>query len=48
MVDGRILKRGGKLVAFDVERIVAQAGGSARRLRSAAGGRLAMPTCQGC
>jgi len=44
MVEGRILKRKGKLVGFDVERIVAQARASAQRLRSQVGGRLAEPT----
>lgn len=43
MVDGRIVKRKGKLVAYDVERIVAQAKESARRLRITVGGRLAFP-----
>jgi cytosine/adenosine deaminase-related metal-dependent hydrolase len=40
MVDGRILKRKGKLVAYDVESIVARAKASARRLRLSVGGRL--------
>jgi 5-methylthioadenosine/S-adenosylhomocysteine deaminase len=44
MVDGRILKRGGKLVGIDVEAILAAAKGSALRIRSAAGGVLA-PRC---
>jgi cytosine/adenosine deaminase-related metal-dependent hydrolase len=44
MVDGRILKRGGKLVGIDVEAIVAAAKGSALRIRSAVGGALA-PRC---
>jgi cytosine/adenosine deaminase-related metal-dependent hydrolase len=45
LVDGRILKRGGKLVAYDVERVVANAKASALRIRTAAGGRLAPPEC---
>ena len=44
MVDGRILKRSGKLVGIDVEAIVAAAKGSALRIRSAVGGVLA-PRC---
>jgi 5-methylthioadenosine/S-adenosylhomocysteine deaminase len=45
LVDGRILKRGGKLVAYDTERVVANAKASALRIRTAAGGRLAPPEC---
>jgi cytosine/adenosine deaminase-related metal-dependent hydrolase len=41
MVDGRIIKRAGKLVAYDVEKIVRDAKASALRIRTAAGGRLA-------
>jgi len=41
MVDGRIVKRGGKLVAYDVEKVVRDAKASALRIRTAAGGRLA-------
>ena len=41
MVDGRIVKRGGKLVAHDVEKVVREAKASALRIRTAAGGRLA-------
>src|SRR5262245_38432752 len=41
MVDGRIVKRGGKLVAYDVDKVVREAKGSALRIRTAAGGRLA-------
>jgi 5-methylthioadenosine/S-adenosylhomocysteine deaminase len=44
MVDGRILKRGGKLVGINVEAILAAAKGSALSIRSAAGGVLA-PRC---
>jgi len=40
LVDGRIVKRDGKLVAYDVERIVRQAKASALRIRTAAGERL--------
>lgn len=47
MVDGRILKRGGKLVGADVPAIVGNAGKSAMRIRTAAGGILA-PQCPGC
>lgn len=41
MVDGRIVKRGGKLVAYDVDKVVREAKVSALRIRTAAGGRLA-------
>jgi cytosine/adenosine deaminase-related metal-dependent hydrolase len=40
LVDGRILKRHGKLVAYDVEKVVQQAKASSLRIRSAAGGVL--------
>ncbi len=40
MVDGRIVKRGGKLVAYDVEKIVRDAKASSLRIRTAAGGVL--------
>src|SRR5258705_320616 len=40
LVDGRIVKRGGKLVAYDVEKIVREATASALRIRAAAGERL--------
>jgi 5-methylthioadenosine/S-adenosylhomocysteine deaminase len=40
-VDGRIVKRGGTLVAYDEDRIVRDAKASALRIRTAAGGRLA-------
>jgi 5-methylthioadenosine/S-adenosylhomocysteine deaminase len=43
LVDGRIVKRGGKLVAYDVEKIVREGKASALRIRTAAGGRLAPP-----
>jgi cytosine/adenosine deaminase-related metal-dependent hydrolase len=41
LVDGRIVKRGGRLVAYDVDKIVRDAKASALRIRTAAGGRLA-------
>jgi len=41
LVDGRIVKRHGKLVAYDGEKIVREAKASALRIRSAAGGILA-------
>jgi 5-methylthioadenosine/S-adenosylhomocysteine deaminase len=44
LVDGRIVKRGGKLVAYDVERIVRDGKASALRIRTAAGGKLAPPS----
>ncbi len=47
MVDGRILKRAGKLVDCDVAEVVAGARRSAMRIRTAAGGILA-PQCAGC
>jgi 5-methylthioadenosine/S-adenosylhomocysteine deaminase len=43
MVDGRIVKRGGRLVAYDVDKVVREAKASALRIRTAAGGRLAPP-----
>ncbi|MBR0873235.1 amidohydrolase family protein [Bradyrhizobium tropiciagri] len=52
LVDGRIIKRHGKLTAFDTSRIVARAEHSALRIRQAAGGiltprfgRLGNPIC---
>ncbi|WP_127129409.1 amidohydrolase family protein [Georgenia sp. SYP-B2076] len=39
--DGRILKQGGKLVAFDVERVIKEAEESSNAVRRRAGGRLA-------
>jgi hypothetical protein len=44
MVDGRIVKRGGRLIAYDVDKIVRDAKSSALRIRAAAGGRLAPAT----
>jgi len=41
MVDGRIVKRGGNLVAYDVDKIVREGKASALRIRTAAGGKLA-------
>ena len=41
LVDGRIVKRQGRLVAYDVEKVVRDAKASALRIRSAAGGVLA-------
>jgi 5-methylthioadenosine/S-adenosylhomocysteine deaminase len=43
LVDGKIVKRGGKLVAYDVEKIVRNAKASALRIRTAAGGVLTPP-----
>jgi hypothetical protein len=43
LVDVRIVKRGGKLVAYDVEKIVRDGKASSLRIRTAAGGRLAPP-----
>ena len=43
LVDGRIVKRDGKLVAYDVDKIVRDAKASALRIRTAAGGRLTPP-----
>jgi cytosine/adenosine deaminase-related metal-dependent hydrolase len=40
LVDGRMVKRGGKLVAYDVEKVVQRAKASALRIRTAAGGVL--------
>jgi 5-methylthioadenosine/S-adenosylhomocysteine deaminase len=45
LVDGRIVKRHGKLVAHDVEKIVHQAKASSLRIRTAAGGVLTPPEC---
>jgi 5-methylthioadenosine/S-adenosylhomocysteine deaminase len=44
LVDGRIVKRHGKLVAYDVEKVVREAKASAQRIRTAAGGILAPST----
>jgi 5-methylthioadenosine/S-adenosylhomocysteine deaminase len=41
LVDGRIVKRAGRLVAYDVDKVVREAKASALRIRAAAGGRLA-------
>jgi 5-methylthioadenosine/S-adenosylhomocysteine deaminase len=47
MVDGRFVKRHGKLVGFDIPRIVSGARSSALRIRKEAGGNLT-PVCAGC
>ena len=47
MVDGRIVKRHGRLQDYDVAGIVARATESATRIRTVAGGILA-PVCDGC
>jgi 5-methylthioadenosine/S-adenosylhomocysteine deaminase len=36
MIDGRILKSGGKLIGFDVPRIVREANDTAKRVRAEA------------
>ncbi len=43
LVDGRVVKRGGQLVGYDVERIVREAKASSLRIRTAAGGILTPP-----
>src|SRR3979411_1084840 len=43
LIDGRMVKRGGKLVAYDVHKIVRDAKASSLRIRTAAGGVLAPP-----
>ena len=43
LVDGRIVKRHGKLVAYDVEKVVRDAKASSLRIRTAAGGVLTPP-----
>lgn len=47
MIDGRIVKRAGRLVGYDVAKIVADAKDSARKLRKQAGGVL-LQTCPDC
>jgi len=47
LVDGRFVKRDGKLVGYDVPAIVDAAKESSLRIRKAAGGRLAPPSCCG-
>ncbi|MEU3644168.1 amidohydrolase family protein [Lentzea sp. NPDC034063] len=42
--DGRIIKRGGRLVAYDVDRIVRDAKASSLRIRTSAGGILTPPS----
>ena len=46
LADGRIVKRGGRLVAYDVDKVVKEAKASALRIRTAAGGRLAPPVAR--
>jgi 5-methylthioadenosine/S-adenosylhomocysteine deaminase len=43
LVDGRIVKRHGRLIGYDVEKIVRQAKASSLRIRAAAGGVLTPP-----
>ena len=43
LADGRIVKRAGRLVAYDVEKVVKEAKASSLRIRTAAGGVLAPP-----
>lgn len=43
LIDGRIVKRQGKLVAYDVEKVVRDAKASSLRIRTAAGGALTPP-----
>ena len=43
LVDGRFVKRHGRLVAYDVEKVVRDAKASSVRIRTAAGGALAPP-----
>lgn len=40
LVDGRIVKRGGRLVAYDIDKLVREAKASSLRIRTAAGGIL--------
>ena len=40
LIDGRVLERGGRLVTFDVDEVVANAEASALAVRARAGGRL--------
>jgi cytosine/adenosine deaminase-related metal-dependent hydrolase len=47
MVDGRFIKRDGRLLHYDVAKIVQRAKESAFRIRTEAGGILA-PVCAGC
>jgi len=47
MVDGRFVKRDGRLVGYDVPAIVSRARESAERVRTKSGGVLA-PVCPGC
>ncbi len=47
LADGRIVKRHGKLVAYDVEKVVREAKASSLRIRAAAGGVLTPPGATG-
>lgn len=47
IVDGRLIKKAGKLVGFNVHEIVARAKASSIKIRTAAGGVL-KPVCAGC
>ncbi len=47
MIDGRIVKRHGRLTAYDVPAIVARAREAALRVRAASGGNLT-PAADGC
>lgn len=47
LVDGQFVKRGGKLVGYDLPKIVAAAKESSLRIRKAAGSRLTPPPCCG-
>jgi 5-methylthioadenosine/S-adenosylhomocysteine deaminase len=47
LVDGRIVKRAGKLVGYDVDKVVREAKASSLRIRAAAGGVLAPPAVGG-
>jgi len=47
MVDGQFVKRGGRLVGFDVPAIIAGARESAEQVRNRSGGELT-PVCPGC
>ena len=47
MVDGRFIKRNGKLIGYDIDSIVARAKKSSMKIRAAAGGIL-KPICAEC
>ena len=46
LIDGRIVKRHGKLVAYDVDKVVREAKASSLRIRAAAGGVLTPPAAR--